>query len=124
MSLGMPEMVGSSSSVMVMSKEVDVLLPQSSVAVYVTVVVPTSKKSPELWVEVKVSRVQLSVAVGAVQVTSAPQSPASAVWLMSDGVSRDHRVFGVGDGDELGVGRFVATIVHRNPHAGDARTSR
>ena len=32
------------------------------------------------------SKVQLSVAVGAVQVTMAPQSPASAVWLISAGV--------------------------------------
>ena len=38
--------------------------------------VPTAKVSPGLWVLVRVCE-QLSVAVGAVQVTAAPQMPAS-----------------------------------------------
>ena len=48
--------------------------------------VPTAKVSPGLWVEVNVSTLQLSAAVGAVQVTAVEQSPASAVWEMSAGV--------------------------------------
>ena len=47
--------------------------------------VPTEKRSPGLWVLVKVAP-QLSVVVGAVQVTTAPHRVASLVWLMSAGM--------------------------------------
>ena len=79
-------MAGASSSVTVMSKEDVLTLPWMSVAVYVTVVVPTAKASPGLCVEVKVSTAQLSLAVGSVHVTAAEQSPASLVCVMSAGV--------------------------------------
>ena len=47
---------------------------------------PTAKASPLSWVEVKLATLQLSLAVGAVQVTTALHSPASAVWVMSAGM--------------------------------------
>ena len=50
-----------------------------------TVVLPTLKLSPGLWVEVRVV-LQLSALVGGVQVTNAAQSPLSAVWVMFAGV--------------------------------------
>ena len=78
-------MAGFSSSVTVTVKlEVEVL-PEGSVAVYVTVVVPTAKVSPEPWEDVIVEE-QLSESVGSVQVTTALQSPASLVWLMFEGM--------------------------------------
>ena len=49
-------------------------------------VVPKANESPLLCVEVKVSTAQLSVVVGAVQVTMAAQLPASADCVMSAGV--------------------------------------
>jgi len=49
-------------------------------------VAPTAKVSPGLWLDVNVSTAQLSDAVGSVQLTTAEQSPASAVWVMSAGV--------------------------------------
>ncbi len=64
-------MLGSSSSVTVMVKLDDVVLPWMSSAVYVTVVVPTANVSLLLCVEVKVLTPQLSAAVGAVQLTAA-----------------------------------------------------
>ena len=85
MSAGVPLMEGFSSSVTVTVKlEVEVL-PEGSVAVYVTVVVPTAKVSPEPWEDVIVEE-QLSESVGSVQVTTALQSPASLVWLMFEGM--------------------------------------
>ena len=85
MSAGMPVMAGFSSSVTVMLNDVVVVLAASSVAVYVTVVVPTANVSPGSWVEVMVAP-QLSDTVGAVQPTAAPQMPASLDWLISVGV--------------------------------------
>ena len=48
---------------------------------------PTAKASPLLWVEVTVGVLQLSLAVGAVQLTTALHSPEPAVCVMSVGVS-------------------------------------
>ena len=86
MSAGVSAMAGSSSSVTVTVKEADVLLPAASVAVYVTVVLPTAKEAPLLWLDVNVVTPQLSAAVGAVQETRAAQSPASLLWEMSIGM--------------------------------------
>jgi hypothetical protein len=66
---GQLEMTGFSVSFTVTSNEHVTELPAASVAVYVTVVVPTGKTSPGLWVLVMVTPVQLSDSVGAVQVT-------------------------------------------------------
>lgn len=65
--------------------QVDVL-PEASVAVYVTGVVPTEKNCPGDLLLVKLAR-QLSVAVGGVQVTFVPQVPtvASAFTVMVEG---------------------------------------
>jgi hypothetical protein len=46
------------------------VLPALSLAMYVTVVVPTGKVSPGLWLLVRVGVPQSSVAVGGVQVTT------------------------------------------------------
>ncbi len=78
--------VGNSVSSTVMSNSHVVTLPAASIAVYVTVVVPTGKKSPELCEDVIVTP-QLSVSVGTVQLTIAPQSPASLDTVMSCGQS-------------------------------------
>ena len=47
------------------------ILPATSVAVYVTTVVPNAKVLPEAWEDVNVETEQLSEAVGAVQVATA-----------------------------------------------------
>ena len=78
-------MAGSSSSVTVTVKLEVVVLPAGSTDVYVTVVEPTAKEAPGLCVDVMVAE-QLSAVVGSVQVTAVLQSPASAVWVMSEGV--------------------------------------
>ena len=83
---GVPEMAGASLSVTVTSNEDVVVFPLTSSEVYVTVVVPTGKKSPMEWEDVKSNTPQLSSVVGAVQLTLAPHCPASAVCVMSDGV--------------------------------------
>ena len=63
---GISAMAGAWLSVMITSNEALTVLPAASVAVYVTVVVPTAKVSPLLCVEVNVDTPQLSLAVGAV----------------------------------------------------------
>ncbi len=78
--------VGSSSSVTVTVKAMLLMLPWMSVAVQVTVVTPISKKFPEEELQVTISIPQLSEAVGSVQVTTAPQTPGSLVWVMSAGM--------------------------------------
>jgi len=75
---GQPVRNGSSSSVTVTSNSQESTFPAPSVAVYVTVVVPTGKKVPGgLETVTTTSPRQLSAAVGGVQVTSAPQTPPS-----------------------------------------------
>ena len=61
-------------------------LPVASVAVYVTVVVPTAKVAPELCVWTNETKEQLSVAVASVQETSAVHNPASTFLVMFAGV--------------------------------------
>ena len=80
---GQPVIVGFVTSVTTTLNEHVAVLPPASVAVYVTGVDPTGKKSPGDLVLVNVSpAVQLSEATGAVQVTFAPQTPAGASALM------------------------------------------
>ena len=62
------------------------MLDASSVAVYVTVVVPISKVDPGLWLEVSVTISELSVAVGSVHVTSADAEPTSVLTVILDGI--------------------------------------
>ena len=60
------------------------LLPDPSVKVYVTWVVPTLKKLPGAWVLWESETMpELSVAVGSVQVTVAPPTPVLTVWATS-----------------------------------------
>src|SRR5438477_2404031 len=77
-----PLITGASSSLIVTVKEqVEVLAP--SVAVQVTVVAPTGKVSTRLSSELTATTpAQLSLAVGAVQVTTAPHLSASVPWAM------------------------------------------
>ncbi len=60
-------------------------LPEASVAVYVTVVVPTGNCAPELKLEVTVALPQLSVAVGAVQVAATDVEQAGIERVISVG---------------------------------------
>jgi hypothetical protein len=76
---------GTSLSSTVTSKEHTVELPAASVTVAVTVVVPTAKTSPLLWLQTVVYDPLLSKNVGAVHVTTALQLPASLSWVMSAG---------------------------------------
>ena len=85
MSSGVPEITGSSSSVIVTVKLSVVTLPSPSVDVYVTVVTPTEKVAPEACVCVNVVE-QLSVLVASVHVTTASHWPASVDWEMFAGV--------------------------------------
>ena len=65
-------------------KVVVALLPDPSVNVYVTGVVPTLKKLPGEWVlPVRVATPKLSVAVGSVQLTVVPVLPAGTVVKIS-----------------------------------------
>ena len=59
--------------------QLDTKFPDPSVAVYVTVVVPIEKESPESWVDDKLAEPELSVAVGAVHVTEPVESPLSVL---------------------------------------------
>ena len=67
--------VGFCVSLTVTVKLAVVAFPAPSVAVYVTVVVPSGKVAPELCVLVKTTPAQLSLAVGAVQVTTPLHEP-------------------------------------------------
>jgi hypothetical protein len=69
-------MAGGSVSLTVTVNEQVPVLPVASVAVHVTVVVPTAKKEPDAGTQDTVTPGQLSVAV-ATKVTTAPQSPGS-----------------------------------------------
>ena len=62
----------------------EALLPDPSVKVYVTWVVPTLKKVPGAWVlPVRETTPELSVAVGSVHVTVVPVLPAVTVVVTS-----------------------------------------
>src|ERR1041385_184488 len=82
MLFGQPVITGASSSLTVtVNVQVELLAP--SVAVQVTVVVPTGKVSPGLWSQFSGTvPAQLSVAVGAVQLTTAPHRALSVSWEM------------------------------------------
>ena len=62
------------------------VLPDASVAVYTTVVVPTGKVLPDAGNELMVANGQLSVVVAAVQLTTAEQLFASVPVVIFDGV--------------------------------------
>ena len=79
-----------------------VTLPEASVALYVTVVVPARKASPGLKLEVNDGVPQLSEAVGAVQVTIPPQE--------EDGV-----IDNVGEQPEI-TGNSLSVTVTVNEH--------
>jgi hypothetical protein len=84
-SWGQPAITGAVLSTTVIVKEQGVLLLLASVNVYVTVVVPTGKVAPGIWLELDVTGPQLSVAVGGVQVAVWSQvvrpGPVNMVWL-------------------------------------------
>ena len=63
-----------------------IILEEGSTAVYVIVVVPSSKVSPGLWLDVNVTVPELSLAVGSVHVTIAFDKPPSVFWVISDGI--------------------------------------
>ena len=66
------------------------MFPDASLAVYVTVVVPTAKMDPGRCDLVHTSdpeTVQLSVPVGSIQLTTASQLPGSFAWVISVGQS-------------------------------------
>lgn len=69
---------------MTISNEQVATLPNKSANSYVTVVVPTSKDCPEIWLLVTVTSPDSSVAVGEVQVTGALMAPLGAVTKMAD----------------------------------------
>ena len=77
MSTLIPERVGPSESFTVTWKAAVLRFPDTSTAVYSTVVVPTPKSDPGGWLEVKVEIPQSSDAVGSSHVTIAPQTPRS-----------------------------------------------
>src|SRR5438874_5261773 len=82
---GQPLITGASSSLIVTVKvQVEVLAP--SVAVQLTVVAPPGKVSPGLRLQLTATTpAQLSLAVGAVQLTTAPHLSASVPWAMLAG---------------------------------------
>ena len=63
-------------------------LESESTAVYVTVVTPREKVSPGLWLDVRVTTPELSLAVGNVHVTTAVTTPPSVDWIISAGIPR------------------------------------
>jgi hypothetical protein len=72
---GQPEITGLFTSFTTTLNVQVAVLPDASVAVYVTAVVPTGKKSPDAFVLV-IFTTQLSVTVGGVHVTFVPHVPA------------------------------------------------
>ena len=61
-------------------------LDEASTAVYVTIVSPIEKVDPELWLDVKFTEPELSLAVGSDHVTTAVDEPTSVLWIISDGI--------------------------------------
>jgi glutamate 5-kinase len=80
---GHPAMTGLVLSLTMTLKEQVELLPLTSVAVYVTRVVPFGNVVPEVCVLVKVAIAQLSEAVGSDQVTTAWQAPFVVVIMLA-----------------------------------------
>ena len=73
---------------MISKVQVETELSELSVAVYVTVVDPIWKSSPELWSDIKVTMSELSEAVGSVQVAEPVAAPLSVlmVWALGQPV--------------------------------------
>ena len=69
---------------MIRKVQVETELPELSVAVYVTVVGPIGKLSPELWSDIKDTMPELSEAVGSVHVVEPVAPPLSVliVWAL------------------------------------------
>src|SRR6266536_2481030 len=82
---GHPAMTGASPSVTVTVKVQALVLPLASVAVQVTVATPLLKVEPLAGAQATEARAQLSLALGAVQVTTAVQAPTAVVCVMSAG---------------------------------------
>ena len=61
-------------------------LKDKSTAVYVTIVSPIEKVDPELWLDVKFTEPELSLAVGSDHVTTAVDEPTSVLWTISEGM--------------------------------------
>src|SRR5690606_40733380 len=101
-SVGQFAITGTSVSTTVTSNEHVAVLPAPSVAVYVTVVVPIGNTSP-LLCELDNDTEQLSDAVGAVHVTTAPHELASVLNVISVGQSAI-------------TGTSVSTTVTSNEH--------
>ena len=78
--------VGFCVSITVTVKLAVLVFPAASVAVYVTVVVPSENTSPELCVLVIVTPAQLSVIVGVVQVAVALQFPVLLLMIRFAGI--------------------------------------
>jgi hypothetical protein len=78
-------MTGASLSLIVTVNEQSLVLPLVSVAVQVTVVSPLLKVEPLAGVQTTEATAQLSLAVGAVQVTTAVQTAGSVFWVMFAG---------------------------------------
>jgi hypothetical protein len=72
---GQEAMTGASPSVTVMVKVQALVLPLLSVAVQVTVAVPLLKVEPLAGLQATEATAQLSLALGAVQLTTAVQTP-------------------------------------------------
>ena len=62
-------------------------LDEVSTAVYVTIVSPIEKVDPEVWLDVKFTEPELSLAVGSDHVTTAVDEPTSVLWIISDGIA-------------------------------------
>ena len=72
--------------VTVIVKEAVAELEEASTAVYVTIVSPIEKVDPELWLDVKLTEPELSLAVGSDHVTTAVDEATSVLWDISDGI--------------------------------------
>ena len=86
MSIGMAINVGFSVSVTVIVKEAVVVFPLSSVARKLTTVSPMGNIVPLMKSLVRPGTPQLSLAVGSIQFTTAPQDPRSFSTFISMGI--------------------------------------
>src|SRR5260221_584623 len=82
---GQAAMTGASPSVTVTVKVQALVLPLPSVAVQVTVATPLLKVEPLAGAQTTEARAQLSLALGAAQVTTAVQAPSAVVCVMFSG---------------------------------------
>jgi hypothetical protein len=80
---GHPVMTGGPASLTVTTKEQVAEFPAVSVKAYVTVVIPIGNVVPGMWLADDDAMAQLSVAVGGVQVTDAPEGPVALVVIFA-----------------------------------------